>query len=39
MPPPYAIIHFMADLEDEMLEISEKKPVIWWWYLDNIFFI
>ena len=34
--PLYAII-FMADFEEKMLESFEKKPVIWWRYIDNIF--
>ena len=29
----------MADLEEEILNASEKKPMIWWRYLDDIFFI
>ena len=36
--PPYAIL-FMANLEEKMLEGFEKKPVIWWRYRDDIFFI
>ena len=36
--PPYAIL-FMADLEEKILNTSEKKPMIWWRYIDNIFFI
>ena len=36
--PPYAIL-FMANLEEKMLEGFEKKPMIWWRYIDNIFFI
>ena len=34
----YAIL-FMADFEEKMLESCEKKPVIWWRYIDDIFFI
>ena len=29
----------MADLEEKLLEIFEKKPMIWWRYIDDIFFI
>ena len=36
--PPYAIL-FMADFEENMLESFEKKAVIWWRYIDDIFFI
>ena len=36
--PPYAIL-FMADFEEKMLESFEKKPMIWWRYIDDIFFI
>ena len=36
--PLYAII-FMADFEEKMLESFEKKPMIWWRYIDDIFFI
>ena len=36
--PPYAIL-FMTDLEEKILSASEKKPVIWWRYIDDIFFI
>ena len=36
--PPYAIL-YMADLEEKLLEIFEKKPMIWWRYIDDIFFI
>ena len=34
----YAIL-FMTDLEENLFEIFEKKTVIWWRYIDNIFFI
>ena len=30
---------FMADFEEKMLESFEKKPIIWWRYIDDIFFI
>ena len=36
--PPYAIL-FMADLEQKILNAFEEKPMIWWRYLDDIFFI
>ena len=36
--PPYAIL-FMADLDEKILSASEKKPMIWWRYIDDIFFI
>ena len=29
----------MANLEEKMLEGFEKKPMIWWRYIDDIFFI
>ena len=29
----------MADLEEKILNASEKKPMIWWGYIDDIFFI
>ena len=36
--PAYAIL-FMADFEEKRLESFEKKPIIWWRYIDDIFFI
>ena len=36
--PPYAIL-LMVDLEEKFLNASEKKPMIWWRYIDDIFFI
>ena len=36
--PPYAIL-FTANLEEKMLEGFEKKPMIWWRYIDDIFFV
>ena len=36
--PPYSIL-FMAELEEEILWEVELKPYLWWWYMDNIFFI
>ena len=35
--PPYAIL-FMTDFEEKMLESFEKKPMIWWSYIDDTFF-
>ena len=35
---PYAFL-FMADFEEKMLESFEKKPMIWWRYIDDILFI
>ena len=35
---PYAI-RFMEDFEGKLLERFEKKPMIWWRYIDVIFFI
>ena len=36
--PPYAIL-FMADLEEKILNAFEEKPMIWWRYIDDIFFV
>ena len=36
--PPYAI-WFVADLEEKVLNAFEKKAMIWWRYIDGIFFI
>ena len=36
--PPYAIL-FMADLEGKILNDLEEKPMIWWRYIDDIFFV
>ena len=36
--PPYAIL-FMADLEGKILHAFDEKPMIWWRYIDDIFFI
>ena len=36
--PSYAIL-FMDDLKERILNSSEKKPMIWWRYIDDIFFI
>ena len=38
LAPPYAIL-FMADFEKKMLESFEKKPMTWWRYVDDEFFI
>ena len=32
-------IRFMEDFEGKLLERFEKKPMIWWRYIDVIFFI
>ena len=29
----------MAELEEEILGELELKPYLWWWYIDDIFFI
>ena len=34
--PPYAIL-YMAGLEEKLLEIFEKNPMIWWRYKEYIF--
>ena len=34
--PPYAII-FMDSLEEDMLNNSLLKPLVWWCYIDDIF--
>ena len=36
--PPYSIL-FMAELEEKIIKESEYKPYLWWWYIDNIFFL
>ena len=36
--PLYPIL-FKIDFEEKMLESFKKKPVIWWRYIDDIFFI
>ena len=35
---PYVIL-FMADFRKKIVEYFEKKPIIWWRYIDDIFFI
>ena len=36
--PSYAIL-FIADLGEKILNAFEKKPMIWWRYIDGIIFI
>ena len=36
--PPYACI-FMDQVENEFLETQERKPLVWFRYIDDIFFI
>ena len=36
--PPYAII-FITDLDEKILNTFEEKPMAWWRYIDDIFFI
>ena len=36
--PPYSIL-FMTELEEEILKEVKLKLYLWWWYIDNIFFI
>ena len=36
--PSYAIL-FIADLGEKILNAFEKKPMIWWRYIDDIIFI
>ena len=36
--PPYTIL-YMADLEEKLLVMFEKKTMFWWRYIDDIFFI
>ena len=38
LAPPYATL-FMADLEEKTLNAFEEKPMIWWGYIDDIFFV
>ena len=35
--PPYAIL-FMADLEKKIYNAFEERPMIWWRYIEEIFF-
>ena len=35
--PPYAIL-FMVELEEKILSSFEEKPIIWWRYIDGVFF-
>ena len=36
--PPYSIL-FMAELEEKIIKESGYKPYLWWWYIDDIFFL
>ena len=36
--PPYAIL-FMADLKKKTLNAFEEKPMVWWSYIDDIFYL
>ena len=36
--PLYSVL-FMAELEEEILREVELKPYLWWWFIDDIFFI
>ena len=36
--PPYSIL-LMAELEERITNQSEYKPYLWWWYIDDIFFL
>ena len=36
LAPTYAIL-FMANLEEKIINASEKEPMIWWRYIDDIF--
>ena len=38
MAPNYANL-FMGDLEQELLETYPKKPLVWYRYIDDVFFI
>ena len=38
MAPPYAIL-FMSDLEEDILDSSVLKPLVWWRYIDDIFML
>ncbi|XP_057296197.1 uncharacterized protein LOC130625148 [Hydractinia symbiolongicarpus] len=38
MAPSYANI-FMSDLEEQFLESSMLKPLVWWRYIDDIFML
>ena len=38
MAPSYAII-FMSILEEKLLETFPLKPLVWWRYIDDIFFL
>ena len=38
MAPNYAIL-FMAELEEKILNSFSLKPMVWWRYIDDIFFL
>ena len=38
MAPNYAIL-FMGDLEEKILDSSPLKPLVWWRYIDDVFFL
>ena len=38
MAPNYAIL-FMAELEEKILSSSPLQPMVWWRYIDDIFFL
>ena len=38
MAPPYAIV-FLGDLEEKILKESDKNPLVWWRYIDDIFML
>jgi len=38
MAPPYAIL-FMSDLEENLLDSSLLKPLVWWRYIDDVFLL
>ena len=38
LAPPYACI-FMDEVETSFLEAQEMKPLVWFWYIDDVFFI
>ena len=38
MAPSYAIL-FMDELEQKLLDSADEKPLVWWRYIDDVFFI
>ena len=38
MAPNYAIL-FMSEIEEKILETSLLKPLVWWRYINDIFFL